>query len=349
MGINYSWFKAGATTLPNQRVFNRYFKKGEAHKKKHDIYGLEITRPIAEYVIDKLHNDVFLKHPERYYLTGSMTNNFWITMAVLGSAFTGGVFSIVLAFVFVVSALYADTDFPWWVLWVTLGWNLGWLNFRFLVFFIYRKHQGAYVDRKHQTLSFTWKVKGNPPINELGHATFPLSDIEAFYSLQAKNQYGALSHELCIAHKDHDTYGGAFLQTGVANNPSNPNYCYMDWELIQRFADNTLPLPDLPDIEAYRHLDPLTIEYDKKRNRPEYYWRKMHKRQQTDIKTELLKEADDFPFLSANDNPKRHGQKEIEKPWLKWPISQKYFDEEAAKPLWKTRAKLIFVQLTIGI
>jgi len=58
LGINYNWFKGGATTLPNQRVFNRYFKSGESCEKTPEFYGLEITQPIAGYLVENLHGDV---------------------------------------------------------------------------------------------------------------------------------------------------------------------------------------------------------------------------------------------------------------------------------------------------
>ncbi|MBU2893422.1 hypothetical protein KO495_08775 [Colwellia sp. D2M02] len=214
--------------------------------------------------------------------------------------------------------------------------------------FIFNRFKGAYIDREKQTISFTWRVKGNPEKNEFGHATFPLTDIEAFYSKQIKNQQGGSSYTLCLAHKDHYTYSGAFLQTNVRDNPHNPNHCQHKWELIQRFADNTLPLPDMPELEAFRHLDPLTVAYDKKHNRPEYHWRKMHVKHQRAIEEALEEMVHNFPFESAIHDP-TCAKKELETPWLSWPIEQKYFDDELAVPLWRKRAGVVFRQLTIGI
>lgn len=46
-----------------------------------------------------------------------------------------------------------------------------------------------------------------------------------------------------------------------------------DWEFFQQYMDISMPLPDLPELEPYRHLDPTTAAYDKEHNRPPHYWR----------------------------------------------------------------------------
>jgi len=233
-------------------------------------------------------------------------------------------------------------------LYIVVAWNLFWLNFNFLLNFVFNRFKGAYVDREKQTISFTWRVKGNPEKNEFGHATFPLTDIEAFYTKQVTSQQGGSSYTLCLAHKDHYTYSGAFLQCSVKQNPHSAGFCYMEWELIQRFADNTLPLPDMPTLEKFRHLDPLTVAYDKKHNRPEFHWRKMHVEHQMAIEEALEEMAHNFSFDSALHDP-TCANKELDTPWLSWPIEQKYFDDELAIPLWRRRAKLIFCHLTMGV
>lgn len=48
---------------------------------------------------------------------------------------------------------------------------------------------------------------------------------------------------------------------------------HADWEFFQQYMDISMPLPDLPELEPYRHLDPTTAEYDKRHSRPPHYWR----------------------------------------------------------------------------
>jgi len=45
------------------------------------------------------------------------------------------------------------------------------------------------------------------------------------------------------------------------------------WDVLQRYMDVTQPLPDTPRLEPFRHLDPVTAEYDKQTGRNPRYWR----------------------------------------------------------------------------
>jgi hypothetical protein len=42
---------------------------------------------------------------------------------------------------------------------------------------------------------------------------------------------------------------------------------------LEQFMDVSKPLPDVPYLEAYRHLDPTTVAYDKATNRNPRFWR----------------------------------------------------------------------------
>ena len=44
------------------------------------------------------------------------------------------------------------------------------------------------------------------------------------------------------------------------------------WDFFQNFMDIGRPLPELPIYEPYRHLDPVTAEYDRQQQRPPRYW-----------------------------------------------------------------------------
>ncbi len=349
MGLNYWWFKKSGHALPHQRVFNHFFKTGDCDSGDIAFNGVNFMRPISDKFYKSESGKAYCKRGERYHLIPSLTDNILgLICAVLPILL--GCTGALLSVLFIFPALYSETmDYPWLFLIIVLSWNLFFLNFTFLRDIILSPFKGAYIDRQNQTISFTWRVKGNPEKNEFGHATFPLADIDAFYSLQLKNQHGGSTYTLCLAHKDHDTYGGAFLQIPVRDNAGNPNYCRMEWEYLLRFADNTRPLPDIPDIEKFRHLDPITAAIDKKNQRPEFYWRKMHVMQQVAIKEDVESRAYAFNFDVAYDNPKKYANKEIDKPWLEWPIRRRYFDDDAAIPLWRKKANRLFRQLTLGL
>jgi hypothetical protein len=42
---------------------------------------------------------------------------------------------------------------------------------------------------------------------------------------------------------------------------------------LEQFMDVSKPLPDVPYLEVYRHLDPTTVEFDKATNRNPRFWR----------------------------------------------------------------------------
>ena len=53
---------------------------------------------------------------------------------------------------------------------------------------------------------------------------------------------------------------------------------YVAWDMLQRYMDVSHPLPDIPQVEPFRHLDPTTKAYDEagKRGRPATYWRDLY-------------------------------------------------------------------------
>ena len=86
------------------------------------------------------------------------------------------------------------------------------------------------------------------------------------YHIQPK---GPVSYKLQLRHR----YTGK--QTVVATvGSSNRAELYAEWDELQRYMDVTQPLPDIPALEPYRHIDPTTAEYDAagKRERPADYW-----------------------------------------------------------------------------
>jgi len=63
---------------------------------------------------------------------------------------------------------------------------------------------------------------------------------------------------------------------GIAINGIDYNSAFAKWSFLQLFMDVSLPLPDIPEFEIYRHLDPTTADYDNKTGRPVRYWRDMN-------------------------------------------------------------------------
>jgi hypothetical protein len=236
---------------------------------------------------------------------------------------------------------------PVWFIVFVICWNLFFLNFGpILARYILPKRE-VYFARQHQPVSFSWSVN-NAEKNEHGHSTFPFEDIEAFYSKANHSQGHGVTHAMYIAHKDYENHRGAFSEIRVKDNPQNPNYCKYTWERVVRFMDVTKPLVDSPEIEPFRHLDPVTRDFDKQNNRPEKYWRLMSYKQMEQIEEELDDDIYRFNFDGAITNPKRWANKEITKPWEKWPIDES-LNQPDNTPYWKRLMKTLAMQVIAGV
>jgi hypothetical protein len=53
----------------------------------------------------------------------------------------------------------------------------------------------------------------------------------------------------------------------------SPEEAMAFWDCLQRYMDTSEPLPDLPVLEQFRHLDPTTARHDAQSGRPPRRWR----------------------------------------------------------------------------
>lgn len=112
----------------------------------------------------------------------------------------------------------------------------------------------------------TGMVKFRTWRNETFEAPFIEFDPYISYHVQPK---GPTSYKLQLRHR----YSG--WQTVVAEVHNTLKHeLYAHWDELQRYMDVSQPLPDIPALEPYRHLDPTTADYDAagKRGRQADYW-----------------------------------------------------------------------------
>jgi len=135
---------------------------------------------------------------------------------------------------------------------------------------------------------FTWFLERNPDfiVKDLGCGIFrptgmvkfrtwreeifeaPFIEFDPYISYHVQPK-GPVSYKLQLRHR----YSG--WQTAVAEVHSTQKVeLYAHWDELQRYMDVSQPLPDIPALEPYRHLDPTTAAYDAagKRERPADYW-----------------------------------------------------------------------------
>jgi hypothetical protein len=81
---------------------------------------------------------------------------------------------------------------------------------------------------------------------------------------------------------------------------------HLDWEFLQQYMDTSMPLPDVPELEPYRHLDPTTAAHDKEHNRPPRYWHDMPLEQVEKEQKEGAEVVKSYPWsrLRADHIPK---------------------------------------------
>ena len=60
--------------------------------------------------------------------------------------------------------------------------------------------------------------------------------------------------------------------------------------------DISKPLPDIPSMEPYRSMDPVTAAYDQKHKRPPRYWRDMDLEKAEELQKAAAKAASQYPW-----------------------------------------------------
>ena len=87
------------------------------------------------------------------------------------------------------------------------------------------------------------------------------------------DRYGGGSYALWLFHRY--TGNKVFLGARVQSLGMRMKDCLAFWDTLQRYMDVSQPLPELPILEQFRHLDPTTAEHDRKAGRNPRHWRDM--------------------------------------------------------------------------
>lgn len=116
---------------------------------------------------------------------------------------------------------------------------------------------------------FDYKNNGEYKKNRtIGELTAPFYEFDAYIATSPDSQ-GMPMNVLYLAHRYRNIMinFGALLCPGPETQPA----CAL-WDFIQNYMDVSRPLPDLPQYEEYRHLDPTTAEYDRLTGRNPRFW-----------------------------------------------------------------------------
>ncbi|WP_256203150.1 hypothetical protein [Pseudomonas sp. ML96] len=143
---------------------------------------------------------------------------------------------------------------------------MGWVGWDFLLERYLRlfKHDGSAFNRQTGMLSFArrWRKPFAAPFYEFD----PVMEYRP-------DRYGGGGYALWLLHRYSDNK--VFLGARVQSMGMRMKDCLAFWDTLQRYMDVSQPLPDLPILEQFRHLDPTTAEHDRKTGRAPRYWRDM--------------------------------------------------------------------------
>jgi hypothetical protein len=101
----------------------------------------------------------------------------------------------------------------------------------------------------------------------LGEITAPFYEFDAYIATSVDRQ-GLPTNVLYIAHR----YRDIVINFGALVPPGAGELCCAMWDFLQNYMDTSRPLPDLPRYEEFRHLDPVTAQYDREVGRNPRLW-----------------------------------------------------------------------------
>ena len=125
----------------------------------------------------------------------------------------------------------------------------------------YMQNRCSAFNRQTGMVSFA-QGKKKPPFEA------PFIEFDGY--LERVIQRGGIFYRLIFVHR---YTGKSFHNTSFSSFLSHTHDVHAEWDMLQRYMDVTQPLPDIPRLEPFRHLDPTTAEHDRRTGRDPRYWR----------------------------------------------------------------------------
>ena len=97
----------------------------------------------------------------------------------------------------------------------------------------------------------------------------------------------------------HHRYADCEIFLGGKMHPLGltPEEALAFWDCLQRYMDISQPLPELPVLEQFRHLDPVTAEHDRQNKRDPRRWRDMpYRAWEGRGQSETMKRNQNYPW-----------------------------------------------------
>ncbi|MHC8352710.1 hypothetical protein ACYZT7_26260 [Pseudomonas sp. RT4P38] len=231
------------------------------------------------------------------------SSHFWLYMRLFGKCFFYIFFIISIPSHFVMTS--ATTE-PFWELtkrsifeyysWVLglplLSWAIGSLVIKHFPSLWIKSSRGPIWELNRRTglvTVFDYKNNGEYKKNgTIGELTAPFYEFDAYIATSPDSQ-GMPINVLYLAHR----YRNIMINFGalLCPGPDTQQACAL-WDFIQNYMDVSRPLPDLPQYEEYRHLDPTTAEHDRLTGRNPRFWIDMDDATFKQVITEMHQRVD---------------------------------------------------------
>lgn len=167
---------------------------------------------------------------------------------------------------------------------------MGWIGWDALLILYLRlfAHDGSAFNRQSGMLSFARRFR--QPFVAPFYEFDPVMEYRP-------DRYGGGGYTLWLFHRY--TGNKVFLGARVQSLGMRMKDCLAFWDTLQRYMDVSQPLPDLPILEQFRHLDPTTAEHDRKSGRPPRHWRDMgYETWEKKGVGQRMKRIDSYPWQS---------------------------------------------------
>ncbi|RCV86845.1 hypothetical protein [Billgrantia montanilacus] len=125
----------------------------------------------------------------------------------------------------------------------------------------YMENRCSEFNRQTGTASFA-QGKKKPPLKA------PFVEFDGY--VERVVQRGGIFYRLMFVHR---YTGKQFSQTTLSAIVDHKHEVHATWDMLQRYMDVSQPMPDVPRLEPFRHLDPTTAEHDRQTGRNPRYWR----------------------------------------------------------------------------
>jgi len=260
---------------PKKLRLHEEFKK---EREEQIAAGIHISSPL-EHIDFHIRDD----HECFRYALLPASSHFWIYMSGVGRVlFFLFFFASIPTYFLVISTRYKPiweltktmfTEFFSWVLGLPLlSWAIGSFVIKHFPSLWIKPSRGPIWELNRRTglvTVFDYKNNGEYKKNgTIGELSAPFYEFDAYIATSPDSQ-GMPLNVLYLAHRYRNIMinFGALLCPGPDVQPP----CAL-WDFIQNYMDVSRPLPDLPQYEEYRHLDPTTAEYDRLTGRNPRYW-----------------------------------------------------------------------------